>query len=309
MLKSFCVISIFLVSFLGALPVWAQEKPPKPEPPYPGAETEPVETIQPEIKSEPTLSPSAPVAEEEPEVEVEGEIIEGNKFRGTRKIKHRGAKQGLFRITSKGEYLYKTTPSEQKNALAVRIGAYTPENITSTGTGNTFDEIYGDASPVIIHIDYEWKLFSGFGRMGLRAGSGIFFANGNGRFGNGLPAPEGYTLIMLPNTASAILYLQLWDKQPLIPYAEGGLDAYIFNEYREDGRPPFGRFGGSLAAHAAGGVLLPLNIFDRLGMIRMDQEYGINNIYFSVEYRIVQYLAGAFDFSANYFTGGVLVDF
>ncbi len=289
-----------------ALQALAQEKPPKPEPPYPGSETEPTESIQPELNLQPQTK-SRP--NESQQVEVEGEIVEGNKFRGTRKIKHPGAKQGLFRITSKGEYLYKTEPSPQKNAIAVRIGPYTPTFLTSTGTGNTFEEIYGSASPIIVLADYEWKLFSGFGKMGLRAGTGFYFANGNGRFGNGQPASEGYTLFMLPNSVSAVLYLQFWDRQPLIPYAEGGIDAYVFNEYRDDGRPPFGRFGGSLAGHAAGGVLIPLNIFDRLGMIRMDQEYGINNVYFSAEYRIVEYLAGAFDFSASFFTGGVLVEF
>ncbi|OQW54419.1 MAG: hypothetical protein A4S09_05950 [Proteobacteria bacterium SG_bin7] len=283
----------------------AQEKPPKPEPPYPGAETEPNEDIQPD------LPPQAeqPLQKTKKGLETEGEIIEGNKFRGTKKTKHPGAKQGLFRITSKGEYLYKTNPSEQKNAVAVRIGPYSPSNLYNAGNDNSFDDIYGSASPVIVHVDYEWKLFSGFGKMGIRAGSGVFFANGNGRFDDGEAALEGYTLLMLPNNVSAIIYLQFWDRQPLIPYAEGGVDAIVFNEYRDDGNPTFGRFGGSLAAHVSLGGLLPLNIFDRLGMIRIDQEYGINNMYISAEYRIVTHVAGVFDFSNNYFNAGVLVEF
>ncbi len=301
MLKSLVVLSLSLSLF--TTQVLAQETPPKPEAPYPGAETEPTENIQPD--EAPPVSQSKP----KENLEIEDEIIEGNKFRGTKKIKHPGSKQGLFRITSKGEYLYKTKPSEQKNAVAVRIGPYSPINLYNAENGNSFDDIYGSASPVIIHIDYEWKLFSGFGRMGLRAGSGVFFANGNGRFSNGDPAQEGYTLLMLPNSVSAVLYLQFWDRQPLIPYVEGGLDAFVFNEYRDDGKPTFGRFGGSLAAHASFGGLIPLNLFDRLGMIRIDQEYGINNIYISAEYRLVTHVAGSFDFSNSYFAGGVLVEF
>lgn len=298
MLKSLAALSLSLSLF--TMQSLAQETPPKPEAPYPGAETEPDEDIQPE-----------PQATSKPQenLQIEDQIVEGNAFRGTRKIKHPDSKHGLFRITSKGEYLYKTMPSEQKNASAVRIGPYSPTNLYNAENGNSFDDIYGSASPVIIHIDYEWKLFSGFGRMGIRAGSGFFFANGNGRFATGAPAREGFTLLMLPNNVSAVLYLDFWKRQPLIPYAEGGIDAVVFNEYRDDGKPTFGRFGGSLAAHAAGGVLIPLNLFDRLGMIRIDQEYGINNMYLSAEYRIVTHVAGSFDFSANYFTGGILVDF
>jgi hypothetical protein len=297
-MRKLVVVSLFLAVHS----LMAQEAPPKPEAPYPGAETEPTEPIQKQIEA-------PPKKEQEPLVEVEGEIIEGNKFRGTRKIKHPGAKQGLFRITAKGEYLYKTQPSPQTNAISVRLGAYTPTNLTSTGNNNSFEDIYGSASPVMLLVDYEWKLFSGFGKAGLRAGTGLYFAQGNGRFANGAPAKEGYTFFMLPNSVSAILYLQLWDKQPLIPYAEGGVDAYVFNEYRDDGKPTFGRFGGSLAGHVAVGGLIPLNMFNRIGMIRLDQEYGINNMYFSGEYRIVNRLAGAFDFSAQMFTGGLLVEF
>lgn len=150
---------------------------------------------------------------------------------------------------------------------------------------------------------------SGFTRFGLKIGSGLFFANGNGRFADGSAALEGYTLMMFPNTISGILYLQFWDRQPLIPYAEGGADINLFNEMRDDNKPPLGRFGGSLEAHVAAGVMVPLSLFDRKAMIRMDQEYGINNVYISAEYRIIQHIAGRFDFSSQFFNGGVVVEF
>lgn len=301
LLKYFLVANLFISFSLFA----AEEIPPKPEAPYPGAETEPEDT--PPIKKQST--------ETAPSTNYEGEIIQGNKFRGTRKIKHPDAKRGLYKITTKGEYLYRTTPSPSDRAISVKFGMYQPKNLLSSETPFDYNDLYTSDTGFVSHFDYEWRLYSGLGKLGLKLGSGIFIASGNARFANTSPsnptgvAEEKLTLFMLPNTAAATLYLQFWDRQPLIPYGEAGLDAYVFNEYRDDGQPPLGRFGGSLAAHFSGGVLLPLRIFDKNSMIRLDQEYGINDVYISAEYRYVTYVAGRFDFSASYFTGGVMVEF
>ena len=192
----------------------------------------------------------------------------------------------------------------------MRLGSFFPNNLYNPDHPEvTYESIYSDTDGTILLADYEWRLYSGFGKLGIKAGSGLFFASGQGRFEDGTEALERYTLVMFPNSVSAIIYLQFWDKQPIIPYAEGGLDLYAFSETRDDDQPEFGRFGGAYAGHAAGGVLFNLGLFDWKGLIRLDQEYGINNVYLAAEYRIVESLGGVFDFSSDYFNAGVMVEF
>jgi len=306
LIQSVAFVLVFLLMLFSSS-TWSNEDTPPTEPPYPDTVKEKNEKIDlgatqknREVKVLKSWTPPSH----------EGPLIEGTPFRGTKKIQHPFAKDGLYRITKEGEYIYTVKPSSIKHSSSVRLGTFFPNNLFNPDHPNiTYDDVYTETDGVILLADYEWRLFSGFGKLGIKAGSGIFFASGQGRFDNGDEAQERYTIIMFPNSLSAVLYLQFWDKQPLIPYADAGLDLYTFNESRDDNEPPLGRFGAAYAGHVAGGVLFNIGIFDWKGLIRLDQEYGINNVYFAAEYRLVKTLGGTFDFSSDYFNVGVMVEF
>lgn len=281
---------------------WAIEETPPAEPPYPDTVKEKNEKID--------LGNNTKVLKSWTPPDHKGPIVEGNSFRGTKQIRHPFAKDGLYRITKEGEYIYKVKPSEIKHTSSLRIGSFFPDNLYNPDHPNiTYEDVYSETTGVMVLADYEWRLFSGFGKLGIKAGSGLFLASGQGRFDNGSEAQERYTLVMFPNSLSAVIYLQFWDKQPLIPFADGGFDLFAFNESRDDSDPPLGRFGAAYAGHVAGGLLLNMGIFDWKGLIRLDQEYGINNVYLMAEYRVVESLGGPFDFSSDYFNAGVMVEF
>lgn len=243
----------------------------------------------------------------------EAPITEENYTPGVKKIPHPMAKKGLIRITKDQIYRYRVPTSAQDRAASVRFGLFDPSNLENSDAGIPFSEIYTNSEAPLLLVDYEWQLWRGsLGKIGLKVGTGIFVATGNGRFAEnsvnaGLPAREGFTFVVFPNNAGAIYRFQFWDRQPLVPYVEGGLDAFTFTEFRDDDKGP--KFGGALAGHGSVGASLNLNYFDLDSMLELDRDYGINTVWLTVEGRIYQAITNKFDFSGEVINAGVTVEF
>ncbi len=229
---------------------------------------------------------------------------------GSRFIQHPNAAKGLIKITKDKTYIYKVDRSDQKRAASLRFGVFDPLELQNPDTGSSFDDNYSETENPIILFDYEWQLWhSPIGKWGINAGTGFYIANGNGRFAN--PAEtrsprEGFTFIAMPLTGGATYRMQLWDKQPLVPYASGGANLFGFSEVRDDGQGP--KFGGALGAYAAAGVGLNMTHWNELSMIALDREYGINGVFLTLEFRkIIGF--GNFDFTSDVINGGMSVEF
>jgi len=188
----------------------------------------------------------------------------------------------------------------------VKFGVYDPINLKNPDNEVFFSDLYEDADNIVFLFDYEWLYFKPYGKIGIKLGSGIYVATGNGRFENGTPADEKFTFIMAPNSISLTYYFQYWDTQTFIPYMEGGFDLFSFGEFRDDDKAP--KFGGAAAFHVAGGLAINLAFIDRFAIIDLDREYGINDIYLAAEFRHI-FSISKFDFTGDMITGGFIAEF
>lgn len=217
------------------------------------------------------------------------------------------SQRGLFKITKKGAYLYDVERSPQDNAASFKVGTATFPNLYNPVGNIYFDEIYGtDPKPMLL-ADYEWQFFQAFGKMGIKLGSGLMLASGNGRFEDLTEAKEKYSFFMFPNSLSLVYRLQLFHKQWLVPYGEAGVDYLAFVETRDDGDDI--KFGGAPHFHLALGGAFLLDTLGRDLMADIDRQYGINHIWLTAEYRRLESMGGDFDFSDDIFNAGIMVEF
>lgn len=230
------------------------------------------------------------------------------------KIRHPLAEKGLIRITKERTYIYKTERTPQNHAFSFRLGMFDPINLENPDNGATFEDNYPEADSPILIVEYEWQLFkTAVGKFGIKAGSGIYYANGNGRFKTGYEENVGkdpkevFTFLAFPNSLGIVYRAQFWDKQLLVPYADGGVIGYTFSEFRDDGGTP--KFGFSPAAYGAAGLAFNLSAFDSISAFNLDREYGINSVFIVAEYRNVISLGGKFDLSSDLFNAGFLMEF
>lgn len=223
-----------------------------------------------------------------------------------RYIRHPYSEKGLTRITSDGDYVYSVKKSPQKSAVSVRFGMYEPTNLTSDN-GQTFENIYGGSS-IFINGDYEWRLSQKFGYLGLKLGTGISFAEGNGVFENDptLEAKESYQLFIFPNQLTLAYQFRYSESQWVIPYIEGGGGYFGLLELRDDGDVAFG--GAAVGVGAAGGMFNLASLTPDAGR-GLDRDYGINNIFLTVEFRGIFSFNQALDVSANIINAGFRVEY
>lgn len=227
-----------------------------------------------------------------------------------KKIPHPLAKKGLYRITKDNVYYYQVKKSPQSRAMTVSFGNYGPDNFK--GGETYFTSIY--ESSLMLTIDYEWQFWNRFGTLGFVVGSGLFFSQGNGVFENGTnagqSAREKFYFLMFPNNGSLVYRAKYTDDQVVVPFAEGGLGYYVFAEKREDNLDKWhGRWGGALAGQYGLGLSFNLNSLSESGLISLDREYGINNLYVNLAYKGIVGFHSDFDVSANIINVGFTGEF
>ena len=243
-------------------------------------------------------------------------VFDWSKYENAKEVPHPFAEKGLIRVTKDRTYIYKVDETDQKRAFSFRVGMFNPGNLenpeASGQVGSTFDENYDQSSNPAIMFDYEWQMWRmPIGKIGLRAGTGVFIAQGNGRFKSSVNSDrtprEIFTFWTLPTIAGAVYRLQIWDNQLFVPYAEGGAMALPFGEFRNDDRPP--KWGGAFAGYYVAGVAMSLTYFDKMSGIMLDREYGINRIYLTAEYRGIVAITQNYDFTSDLINGGILMEF
>lgn len=347
MFKNFILVVLAVTTF--ARPTWGEdqvaedvseslvveeEEAPPPEPPYPGAEEGQFAADKSAVKNNEVPEFPRPI-----KIDDEGTYYYGTKVPlpvpsnrpgitqpkataadGEYKysvdsepptpVAHPGIEQPVS-TTARGDYLYQVEASPTQGAASFRFGALSPPKLQNKHNGVKFDQIYSDTYLPTLFLDYDWRLFSSFGRLSLKIGSGLTVASGQGRFKdpsrlNETPV-ESFTFVLFPNQLTAAYKFQFADRQFLVPFVEGGGGYFTYAEIRDDAKRP--KFGATPVGIAAGGVNILLDWFDPIAIRSLDADYGINHLWLTAEVRQIVGLRSDFDFSSTSVNAGFLVEF
>ena len=268
-------------------------------------------------------TPTKPVpAERDPERNPIG-VSDSGEYQYSEKLtppvfSNRAGAEKPIEIKGNGEFKYATEESPTSATASFRFGFFGPpapglEN-DSADHKVTFQDVYLKDQYPVLFFDYEFPLTRKVGHLGIKLGSGIFVASGNGVFqttdparrSNDLPL-EKYTFLMFPNQLTAQYRFQYNDTQLFVPYVEGGAGYFTFMEFRNDNASP--RIGGALTTVAAGGLNILLDSLDRDAIRDLDIEYGINHVFLSLEARAIVGLNKNYDFSSTIFNAGFMMQF
>lgn len=208
-----------------------------------------------------------------------------------RYIYHPNQEKGLYRINKNGEYLYKYEKSEFNGFFHLKGGSYSFENFPTEDAANKFESFYNSETATTFFLEYDWPVFKSMPSLSLNFNGGLAYARGTGAFvdpdvtSTVGPAREKYTLIFLPLGVGLTYKLKFISNQLFLPFVNGSLNYNLLLEYRE-GFEAF-KYLGIFGAHFGGGVSINLGWFERLASLQLDQEFGINNTYLSLEARQV----------------------
>lgn len=233
-----------------------------------------------------------------------------NRFR-TKKIKHPGAKEGLYLIDEEGVYHYRVqTVSKKDNSMFFRIISQTAPNIVgqTNSTEFTFEDMYNASSLSGVDFIYEWQPLKSFGKLGLQGGVGFATATGKGKFANDDPRPprESYTFFSIPLSLGVVYRFEFAERQWAAPYVSGG---GIYNgliEYRNDSKLTT---VATPAAYGAGGMLINLTALNKDLAFTMDREYGFSQLWLVAEYRRIQSFSKDLDITSNQISVGIGADY
>lgn len=243
----------------------------------------------------------------------------------TKRVAHPGAAQGLVRIRKDGSYVY-DVPFEIKNqSNHLSIGqsnhpdvSVTIETTDSLGNVNgkkvlDFDDFYEGASNLLISYDFEKYPWIGNGMLGYQLGFSFMYADGHGRLkavsAGATPAVsvEKFSFLTLPLNFGLVYRLQYKNLQKLVPYIAGGGTYVILAEKREDQSRIY--YTNGLGFYAAGGLLLNLSAFSSEQAFQLNSEYGIGNLWFTLEFRLIEVSTEAFSLKNKSVNAGISFDY
>lgn len=270
------------------------------------------------VVEEPAVVPVTPapvqVVRPAPKAAARSEAVGRSKSGGVEYIHHPQAAQGLMTITKDGAYIYRVKPpTATTESGTFRVGMIDPPAIQSADGTSDYGSMYGDSSQAMFMFDYEWKPFNRYGSLGIQAGLGLMYANGQGRFLVADPqfpdqeAKEEYTFLAVPLNLGVVYRLEWADRQWVAPYVSAGGTYVGVVEFRDDGKSP--SVLGTPGVYGAGGLLLNITAMSRETAFNLNSEYGINNLWLALEYRQLQTFSEDLDFSSGIMGAGITVDY
>lgn len=229
----------------------------------------------------------------------------------SKKIKHPGAKDGLYLIDEDGNYHYKVPTKSQKDYTTYfRFVSQSAPEVTTVVGGQelNYSDFYGSANLIGLDFIYEWQPLKKWGKAGFQLGGGLSLANGRGYFNSGDSREplETYTLFSIPLFGGVIYRFEFVNRQWVVPYVSGGLVYNGFVEYRDDGE---NTIVGTPAGYGAGGLLVNLTAFNKRLAFIMDREYGYSSLWLTFEYRLNQGFNEELDISSDQFSLGIGLDY
>lgn len=229
---------------------------------------------------------------------------------GVRMEPHPQAGKGLIRINKDGSYQYRVKLKKKSASGSFRFATMTPPAISSSDGSITYESMYGKKNLNGLLFDYEWQPFRGFGSLGLKFETGFSMASAKGYLGappSSTRSEEEYTLFMVPLSAMVVYRFEYARRQWFVPYVFGGASYFGLIEIRDDNDPA--KFGGAPAALAGGGIMISLTAWNTQSAFALSEEYGIADMWFSIEGRAIQGLNETVDVTSQALLAGITVDF
>jgi hypothetical protein len=274
-----------------------------------------VEQSEPPPTSKPSSKPSMTSNRISPSSDLKSESQfvkpEGPKRGGVLRVPHPNAAKGLSQINKDGSYQYRVRLKPKTRSSTMRFGVMAPPQISGATTNlgsKDFSDFYGSGNIVIVNFDYEWQPYTNFGRLGFIVGGGFATVRGNGYFkSSGQEADEVYNLYIVPLSAFVDYRFEYARRQWAVPFIKAGGTYFGLVEARDDNKAP--TVAGAPAIGGGGGVHFSITAFDPQGAFILDREYGIADMYVTLEAQVLKGVSSDIDFSTQMVNLGVTVDF
>ena len=183
---------------------------------------------------------------------------------------------------------------------------YGPIAIADTAIDEGFGE---DGGTRVLRLEYGWSRRY----LELDAGLGIFRKGGYKISESGEISGDSDSLTLLPVTATITGRLQVFDEQPVVPFATAGLGYWFWLENWDvlgDEENDGSLNGGNAGWHWSGGIAILLDSLDRQGASRLKARTGIDDTYIVGEYRQTSmFNTSGFDLSSTEWSFGLKLDY
>jgi hypothetical protein len=211
--------------------------------------------------------------------------------------------QGVDEFGAYGARRENRGESPQHVALEIRIGRYVPSVDSEFNGATPYQTMFGDDNRYSIGLEVDWQAMRipYVGTLGPGFSFGYTKATASAFLTRQFPerSQEDTALRIFPMYAVAVLradYIARNTPVPLVPYAKLGVGAALWSISNGGGTAYVGSLAGSGLSYgpqfALGGMLL-LDAFDRDAAMEMDQDTGVNNAYFFLEWYVSELGIGA----------------
>ncbi len=178
--------------------------------------------------------------------------------------------------------------SPQRFALELRFGPYHPNVDEQFPVRQPYAASLGaDSKPLYVGVEFDWQFLrlAQFASLGAGFGWGYTTASGTATVvGTGAPSAAETRLTIMPMYGVGVLRFDYLARETVIPfvgYAKAGLGYGLWrtsNDVETQGK------GHTWGMHYALGGMLLLDAFDEHSAVELDNEWGVNNTYFYVEW-------------------------
>ena len=195
----------------------------------------------------------------------------------------------------------RTYESPQHVAVEFRFGRYVPDVDSEFATATPYETTFGSDNRYSVGLEVDWQLWR-IPYVGT-LGPGIAFQYTKSSAASfitatGARAGEDSNLNIFPMYLTAVLRVDQIAREtpiPIVPYAKLGLGAALWNVTNGGGVANAGGVRGSglsLGPQFALGGMLLLDVFEPSSAKNLDNELGINNSYFFMEWYLSRLGAG-----------------
>jgi len=186
--------------------------------------------------------------------------------------------------------------SPQHVAVELRVGRYVPSVDTEFTNATPYQTMFGDGNRYSVGLEIDWQALRVplLGTLGVGFGLEYTKSSAQSFLAHDYPqrSEEDTTLTLFPAYVVAVLRADFFARStpiPLVPYAKLGVGASTWSVGNGGGTASVGSLEGRGLSYgpqfALGGMLL-LDAFDQDAAKAMDQDTGVNNSYFFVEWYV-----------------------
>jgi hypothetical protein len=177
-------------------------------------------------------------------------------------------------------------------------------------TDGDIQTVYGEEGNQFLFLESGLQFFR---VLELDAGLGLL-RESDAAVGADSGDESGYTtrLSLMPVSVSATLRLDVFDGQPVVPFASGGVDYWLWTEQQNIGDGYLmgtSTKGGKLGYHYGFGFNVLLDMFAKNRASRAEARWGIKDSYLVIDYRLQETLSEeGLSFGGSVITAGLKID-